>query len=110
MDPFYHTINPDYYNPYWRNRRERVKAKLTKAIFTKQLQFAVQGTHFIVPPGDFCYWALVNDLVSNTVVEFFLETKRLRPDRRQFRPGENVGRKTQRSDSAECPHGKGLDE
>lgn len=81
MDPFYHTIDYHYYNPRWRNRRERVKAKLTKAMFAKQLPFAVQGTHLIVTPGDFCYWALVNDLVSDTAVDFFLETKRLRPER-----------------------------
>lgn len=75
MDPFYFTLNPDYYNHQWKNRRTQVKACVIRAIRQCVLPVTNEGSHYNIEPSIFCCWALATVKVDETTTAFFTKIK-----------------------------------
>lgn len=71
MDPFYFTLNENFFNTSWRNRRTCAKAWSVKAIRKRHLPVLVEGTHYKVHAKTFCTWALATLQVDESMLSFF---------------------------------------
>ncbi len=71
MDPFYYTLNENFFNTSWRNRRTCAKAWSVKAIRERHLPVFVEGTHYKVHAKTFCTWALATLQVHESMLSFF---------------------------------------